>query len=247
MDQMLDGQLDPSPFSRLAVPRPADRYDYVSGRCRGRRVLDLGAYDETRADLAPTGRERWLHPEIASVASEILGVDASERLRSTGGITTRWDTRIVYGDVENLDAIIEDFKPDVIVAGELIEHTANTLGWISRLSTLAPGVDFVATTPNATFVANFVLGLLGRETGHPDHIHVYSYRTLATLAQRVPMHDIRVVPYYYDPNQFFVRVPRPTAAAVTLASGLLRGVQFLFPLTSCGLILDGVLGARPPS
>ena len=34
--------LDHSPFSRLRVRKPVDRYDYVVEACRGERVLDLG-------------------------------------------------------------------------------------------------------------------------------------------------------------------------------------------------------------
>jgi hypothetical protein len=148
--------------------------------------------------------------------------------------------------VERLDEIVEEFQPDIVVAGELIEHTQDTLGWISRLAELLPGTLFLATTPNTTSIVNLLLGLARRENAHPDHIHVYSYRTLSTLASRVPMYDVTITPYYYNRHLFYSRLPRFAAPVVTAADvAFLRPAQWLFPLLSMGLILDGTLGAGP--
>ena len=90
---------------------------------------------------------------------------------------------------------------------------------------------------------NILLALARRENAHPDHLHVYSYRTLYTLASRIPVHDMRIVPYYYNRHMFYERVPGWAAPVVTAADVLvLRPLQYLFPLTSMGLILDCVLG-----
>ena len=172
-----------------------------------------------------------------------MGVDAAEALRSTGEIETTQGTKIVYGLVEDLDKIIADFRPTVIVAGELIEHTQDTLGWLSKVAELTPGVRLLATTPNATSIINVMLALFSRELAHPDHTQVYSYRTLWTLAGRVPMTHYRIVPYYYNRHLFYDRVPKWFGPLVTLLDkALLQQVQRLFPLTSSGLILDGTMG-----
>ncbi|SDJ20473.1 Methyltransferase domain-containing protein [Actinokineospora alba] len=235
--------LKESPLSRLPVRRPVDRYTYVVEQCRGQRVLDLGAYDETEVDREQHASWRWLHAEIAGVAKEVLGVDASPKLKDTGGVETSCGTTIRYGTVENLDAILEEFRPDIIVAGELIEHTQDTLGWLSRIAALHPGIRLVATTPNTTSLINMLMTLFSRENAHPDHIQVYSFRTLATLASRVPVNDMKIVPYYYDPHLFYSRLPRFMAPLVTAIHVLfLKPMQFLFPLSAFGLILDGVLG-----
>lgn len=235
--------LNESPFARLVVARPVNRYDYVVEACSGERVLDLGAYDETEVYREGSSSYRWLHAEIATVADEVLGVDASEALRLAGEIETRQGTKIVYGLVENLDDIIANFRPTVIVAGELIEHTQDTLGWLTKVAACSPGVRFLATTPNTTSIINVMLALLSRELAHPDHTQVYSYRTLWTLAGRVPMTRYRIVPYYYNVHLFYDRVPKWCAPLVmVLDKILLRSVQWLFPLTSFGLILDGTMG-----
>jgi hypothetical protein len=230
-------------LERLRVLRPVDRYRYMRQRCEGLRVLDLGAYDETEVDRPQHGSWRWLHAEIAAAAKEVLGVDASEKLRTAGQVQTRCGTRIVYGRVEALDTHLHGFKPDLIVAGELIEHTPDTLGWLARAAAARSGTRLLATTPNATSIINILLALLGRENCHQDHLQVYSFKTLATLAARVPMHDVTIRPYFYDPHLFFGRVPR---LAAPLISGMdllfLKPIQWLFPLTAFGLILEGTLG-----
>jgi hypothetical protein len=158
-------------------------------------------------------------------------------------IETTQGTKIVYGLVENLNDIIASFRPTVIVAGELIEHTQDTLGWLAKVAASSPGVRFLATTPNTTSIINVMLAFLSRELAHPDHTQVYSYRTLWTLAGRVPMTRYRIVPYYYNVHLFYDRVPKWCAPLVTVVDKiLLRSVQWLFPLTSFGLILDGTMG-----
>jgi len=231
------------PFESLSVPRPVDRITYLRNQCRHLRVLDVGAFDETEVTKQQHSSWRWLHAELASVSKELLGVDSSPHLRSNGRITTSCGTTIVYGSVENMDDIVLSFRPDIIVAGELIEHTPNTLEWISRLGRIAPGVRFVATTPNATSLLNLGLSLIGRENCHQDHLQIYSFKTLTTLSRRLGMQGVRIIPYYYNPHLFLGRTPRfflPFVSLVNLA--FLVPVQFLCPLTAFGLILDGILG-----
>jgi hypothetical protein len=234
------------PLARLSVPRPVNRYTYVPRLCRGLRVLDLGAYDETEVESRQHRTWRWLHAEIAKNATEVLGVDASEAVRVAGIVQTPVGTKIVFGVVEELEEIATAFKPDIVVAGELIEHTADTLGWLRRLSEVLPGTRFVATTPNSTSILNLGLGLVGRESTHPDHLQIYSYRTLRTLFGRVPLVDAKITPYYYNRHLFYPRVPRVMYPAVTLTDLLfMRPVQWMFPLLSIGMIIEGYLGRSP--
>jgi hypothetical protein len=232
------------PLERIRLPRPVDRYDYVRERCRGLRVLDLGAYDETEVDREQHGSWRWLHGEIAGVAGTVLGVDASDRVRAAGAVETQVGSRIVYGRVEDVAGIAREFGPDLIVAGELIEHTPDPLAWLSELARARPGTALLLTTPNATAIVNLVLAFVHRESCHPDHLQVYSYKTLVTLAGRIPLHALEVRPYYYSAHIFKGRLPRPLAPIVTIADrAFFRPIQYLFPLTAFGWIVEGRLGA----
>jgi len=234
------------PLERLPVVRPVDRSSYVKERCKGLRVLDLGAYDETEIVKPQHESWRWLHAEIASVAKEVLGVDASPSLPPEG-LTTPSGTRIIRGEVEHLTKIIGDFRPDIIVAGEIIEHTPNTLGWLQQLAKDAPGTKFIATTPNTTSIINLLLALLGRENNHQDHLQVYSYKTLATLASRIPLQGAALTPSYYDPHIFRGRLPKAASPLVTAADKLmLKPLQWLFPLTAFGWVIEGTFPAKLP-
>jgi hypothetical protein len=175
-------------------------------------------------------------------------VDAGEELRSKGTIETSFGTRIVYGRVEELDDIVRDFRPDLVVAGELIEHTPDTVGWLSRLGDLSPGIRVLLTTPNATSILNILLAFASRENQHEDHLHTYSYKTLATLARRIGLEDAQLTPYYYHSEQFRGRVPSSVVPLVVAVDYLLlMPLQWLFPLTAFGLILEGRLGGNLPA
>src|SRR5262245_51055310 len=86
-----------SPLPRLPIRRPVDRYAHVRARCAGKRVLDLGAYDETEVERGQHTSWRWLHAEIAQVASVVLGVDSSTAVAQSGSVQTHLGTTIVYG------------------------------------------------------------------------------------------------------------------------------------------------------
>jgi hypothetical protein len=235
-----DTRLEYLPFEKLTVPRPVDRIRHVCSACAGRRVLDLGAYDETEVKRKQVGAWRWLHREIAAVASDVLGVDSSTELQAAGSVTTDAGTEIRFGRVEDLGSVVAAFRPEIIVAGELIEHTPDTLGWLAALAAHAPGVRLVVTTPNATSILNLALAFARRENCHPDHLQIYSFKTLTTLANRFGLDDFTIVPYYYDSQLLQGRAPRMVRPLVLATDRtVLRAIQWLFPLTSFGLILDG--------
>jgi hypothetical protein len=234
------------PLEKLAVPRPVERLSYIAAQCAGLRVLDLGALDETVVGKPQHSTWKWLHAEVAATAREVLGVDASDEVRRNGEIRTDCNTRIVYGRVEALDDIVREFRPDLILAGELIEHTPDTFGWLSRLGRLAPGARLLVTTPNATSILNILLSFVRRENQHEDHLHVYSYKTLCTLARRLNLREPRLTPYYYHSEQFRGRVPEPVVPLILAIDYLLlMPIQYLFPLTAFGFILEGTLDAGP--
>lgn len=228
------------PLEPLKVFRPVNRFDYICARCHGLRILDLGALDETEITKAQHSSWQWLHAAIAGVAGEVLGVDSSQSLKEAGSLKTPCGTTIQYGSVEDLGDVLRTFKPELIVAGELIEHTPNTLGWLSQVGKEQPGVKILLTTPNATSIVNIILSFLNRENTHQDHLHIYSYKTLATLARRLKLEAVRFTPYYYHSELFRGRTPKPLVLFVYMFDYLLlTPLQFLFPMAAGGIILEG--------
>src|SRR5690606_3288067 len=49
---------------------------------------------------------------------------------------------------------------------------------------VAPGGELVVTTPNASGLLNTVAALAGRGANHPDHVAMFSWRTLQNLLAR---------------------------------------------------------------
>lgn len=224
------------PLERLRVERPVDRVDYVVEHCRGQRVLDLGGYDETAQ--TKRGTKHWLHGSISSVAREVVGVDSSE-LIPRDGVRTGENGRFIRGDVTNLASVdLGDLVPDVIVAGELIEHLPNALAFMQQVKGLFPGKRFIATTPNATSLSNAALAAVYRESNHHDHLQVYSYKTLNTLCLRAGFSDWRIVPYHMRYTEMALRNTGAVRALVLGAERLVQLAATAMPLLSGGFILD---------
>ena len=78
-----------TPLERIHVPRPVDRISAIRRICQGKKVLDLGAMDET-AFTSKRGQGTWLHEEIAAVAgflaSESGAYITGETLHVNGGM-----------------------------------------------------------------------------------------------------------------------------------------------------------------
>jgi SAM-dependent methyltransferase len=231
------------PLERLQVSRPCDRIGAIQRVCKGKSVLDLGAMDET-AFLAKQGRGTWLHEEIALVASKVVGIDSSPLLHADG-MQTAPNAKIYPGDIMTLDLWLEDgplegtFKPDVIVAGELIEHLHNPLLFLQKMKAInrLRGKLLVLTTPNATAVHNCLIGLASRESTHHDHLCILSYKTLSTLCNRAGFSDWIITPYYARFEEMKARQKGFGKPLVAVAEKIVNGLEWMFPLMSFGYIV----------
>ena len=153
----------------------ADAVHWPARRCRGKRVLDIGCLDETALKKRDT--EEWLHRQIGLVAQQVIGVDLSDQLPDEG-LVTGPHSRIVKGDGTDPDVAPE--MVDIIIAGEFIEHIPNPLDFLTTMRTRYPGREMLLSTPNGTSFANAVLGAIGREAQHRDHLMTSTYKTLTT-------------------------------------------------------------------
>lgn len=231
--------LDYTPLECLAVGRPVDRISFIARACSGRRVLDLGAMDET-AWAAKRGRGTWLHEEIGRSALRVDGIDSSD-LIPAGGLCTGSNSRIRRGDIcdpQRIVAALED-RPDVVVAGELIEHLENPLQFIRRFTTIErlSGKTLILTTPNATALHNVLIGLANRESTHRDHLSILSYKTLTTLCMRAGVSEWEIIPYYSRFTEMLERHSGLMRLAIRAAQRVVNGFEWLFPLLSFGYVV----------
>jgi hypothetical protein len=224
------------PLERLEVPAPVDRVGYIVERCCDKNVLDLGGYDETATDKH--GTADWLHGAIGGVARSVIGVDSSSKIPNEG-VKTGPNSKIVRGDVTALDpALWGEWKPDMIVAGELLEHLPNALGFLIGLKRLFPRQPLILSTPNATSLTNGLLGAASRESNHHDHLQIYSYKTLNTLCLRAGLDDWQVVPYHVKFTEMAMRMDGITRRLVLGAETVVGWLETAFPLLAGGVILD---------
>jgi hypothetical protein len=232
-------QLRYTPLERVAVPRPVDRVAYIASACAGLRVLDLGAMDET-AWAAKRGRGTWLHEEIGRQALQVDGIDNSAKIPSEG-LRTAPNATIRRGDISDLNGLVNELEenPDVVVAGELIEHLENPLEFLKRLAAIdrLSGKTLILSTPNATALHNLLIALGRRESTHHDHLCILSYKTLATLCTRAGFLEWEIIPYFARFTEMYERQTGISRLAVRFAERAINALEWLFPLLSFGYVV----------
>lgn len=232
-------QLRYSPLERLSVPRPVDRIRYISDACARCKVLDLGAMDES-AWQAKRGRGTWLHEEIGRTAARVDGIDNSA-LVPAEGLRTGSTSMIGRGDVSDPERLVAALAepPDVVVAGELIEHLENPLQFLKRFAatTRLSGRTLILSTPNATALHNVLIALMRRESTHHDHLCLLSYKTLNTLCMRAGFAEWEIIPYFARFTEMQERHSGVVKLAVRAAERIVNAFEWLFPLLSFGYIV----------
>lgn len=230
-------QLRYTALERVRVPRPVDRLATLSAHARGQRVFDLGALDETAIDLKRDDGT-WLHSRLCREARWVVGIDNSSRLPPEG-METAANGRIIRADIFDLAPVVERHgRPDLIVAGELIEHLPDTEGFLRSLRGNAAlrGARFVFSTPNACCWHNAVVGLAGCESMHQDHLQVYSYKTLRTLFARADIPLESLVPYHVRFQEMIASTRGPARLGVRAFQGAINALETVFPMLSAGWI-----------
>jgi len=168
---------------RIEVVKPVNRITFISDFCLKKVILDIGCFDET-AFNQKMNTKFWLHGNLIKKSKKIVGIDNSVSIPPEGikvnGIN------IFNEDALNISReIIKKENYDVIVAGEFIEHIECPSVFLRNIKK-----DFfinekkrylVISTPNGISFANTLMGILGREMQHKDHLSVFTYKTLNTL------------------------------------------------------------------
>lgn len=224
-------------LERITVPRPVDRLQYIQRLASGLFVYDLGALDETALHLKQASGD-WLHSRLCGTAKQVLGIDNSD-LVPPGGMVTNVNGQIIRGDIFDLAPVVEKYGcPDVIVAGELIEHLPNTEALLLSLkrNRALHGTQLVLSTPNACCWHNFLVGLAARESTHQDHLQIYSYKTLRTLFARTGIELTALVPYYARFHEMIALSSGPRKLGVTGFEKSVNALEWAAPMLSAGWI-----------
>ena len=222
-------------LERLEVVRPVDRISFIADLCRNKRVLDIGCLDETA--LMKRDTEHWLHGRISTVASQVVGIDSSDKIPAEG-LRTAPNALIVKADGVNPETPeLRDGEVEEIVAGEFIEHIEAPLTFIRAMKGRFPGRELVISTPNGVSFANTLLGAIGREVQHPDHLQVFTYKILNTLCRRAGVQDWTIIPYRFYATEMILQSRGPMRIAARFVQGLVRVVERFFPLLCFGYVV----------
>ncbi|MFI2432282.1 class I SAM-dependent methyltransferase [Streptomyces sp. NPDC018693] len=162
-----------------------DRDTLLLSLCAGRRVLHVGCADSPlTAEKLNSGL--LLHAKLLREASAVHGVDIDrvgvELLRDhLGGEYSVVDV----ADPRDRGDLVK-FRPEVIMAGDVIEHVRDAASFLRGLVDLmreaGDGVELILSTPNGLAAKSMVNTLAGLEIIHPDHVYVFTPASLARLA-----------------------------------------------------------------
>ncbi len=226
--------LEYTPLEKIEIGRPVDRIAFVTSNCAGKNVLDLGCYDETALMKKSSGM--WLHEQIAKAAKYVYGIDNSISLKDKQHSFSP-NSKIVFGDVIELKKI-DDFDPDIIIAGELIEHLPNAPDFLKKIKSLYSGKQLICTTVNASSFSNSFLSLIKRESCHKDHLQVYSFKTINTLCRLAGFESWEILTYHVNFTEMILASKGFKRLIVKAAEKVVNIMEWMFPLASGGLIMN---------
>lgn len=188
------GQAQLEMVHTLPPARVVDRIAYLSGLARGRRVIHVGFVDSGYEEMQSEAGT-WLHEHLADAAASLVGIDVDEagveRARERG-----YEAYVADGRRPDLMASLGIEQADLVIAGEVIEHLDDPGSFLDGLhDLLAPGGTLVLTTPNASGLLNGFAAMAGAEINHPDHVILFSWRTLTNLMRRHGWEHVRTATY----------------------------------------------------
>ncbi|KVN08197.1 hypothetical protein WT09_30705 [Burkholderia stagnalis] len=222
-------------FEHIPVRTPVDRIQFISDLAKNSTVLDIGCYDETA--LSKVGTKHYLHHQITEKAKRVVGVDNSSLIPDEGIADTE-NSRIYRSDACDLPAALTDgVSYDVIVAGEFIEHIENHVAFLKAVRERFPGSKLVISTPNGAAMSNFIMSLLRKEAQHPDHLHVFSYKTLNTVFTRSGYKNFEIIPYHFYATELILNSRGIMKYLVSGAEKIIKIAERFFPMSCMGYIV----------
>jgi SAM-dependent methyltransferase len=230
---------------KMAHPLPrtkiVDRVPWLVEQCRGKRVIHVGFADAGfREEQSRAGS--WLHGHLDEVATSLVGLDL-DGPGVEAAVDGGFEAHLVDCTDAAAVAALELEPADVVLAGEVIEHLGAPGPFLDAMALLcAPGGTLIVTTPNAYGLVNVVANITRRvEVNHPDHVVMFTWRTLTQLMQREgwsPTDSVTYVPVVRERGER----SRFEALAVRMVLGLERLLGRLGrPYSADGLIVTARL------
>lgn len=154
-----------------------NRERYILKECVNKKVLHLGCCDWPFTQIRYKNKS-LLFLLIEKVSKKQLGLDNNKRTISY--LHKKGYKNIRFFDLNKNNKI--DFKPDVIIFGETLEHLMNLEIALSNIKkVMTKNSKLIITVPNATGFLRFLGNLLGKVKEHPDHKVSFTQGSLNSL------------------------------------------------------------------
>ncbi len=180
IDSYLTGESfsDDLSYRPQIISHSQPRGDVLVHWVSGRRVLHVGFADHVPLIASRIADGSWLHARLTASATACLGLDINALAVSTA-------RRLGFENVRELDifspeatAVLAEFRPDLVLVPDVIEHLSDPAAFLRRLAQCLPAAEFVVTVPNALSLRNAVQALGGVERINTDHRAWFSPFTL---------------------------------------------------------------------
>lgn len=227
---------------RLPRTSTVDRIPWLVRECRGHRVIHVGFADTGfRDEQERTGR--WLHGHLSAAASSLVGID-SDAYGVERALAAGYEAHLA--DCTDPVAVAElGIAPaEILLAGEVIEHVGAPGPFLDGLRHLCRDDGrLIVTTPNAYGLVNVAATLIRRvEVNHPDHVVMFTWRTLTELMRRHGWKPVDV--FTYVPA---VRERGDRSWAEVVAARALLGTERILGRLGRPFAADGLIVVAEPA
>jgi SAM-dependent methyltransferase len=175
------------------------RIDEILKYCKNRSVLHFGFVQHSHLYESLIAKNEWVHGQIAPVARRLVGIDFLKE--DVEKIKEKYGYEGYYGDATDLSTCTLNEKFDVIVCGELIEHLTNPGLMLEGIKKFMNKDSLlIITTPNAwglSYLLQVKKSNNEKNWVNPEHVHWYSFFTLANTLDRHGFKEVSYDYYYF--------------------------------------------------